>query len=73
MKCYTYLRFVSQPNDPSVVPLLSTGAPIDGRKARILLLEVLLTLDHFDVDARALEDLPYVLCDSAERINEMSN
>jgi len=57
MECsITYLRFVSQPDDPSVMPFLSTGTSIDSRKARVLLLEVLLTLDHFDIDARALED-----------------
>ena len=53
------------------MPLLSTGASIDGRKARVLFLEVFLTKDHFDIDARALEDLPYILFDPSKPINEI--
>ena len=58
-----YLRIVSEPDDPSVVPLLPVGASIDGGQARVLLLEVLLTLDHFDLDARALEGFSNILLD----------
>ncbi len=58
-----YLRFVSEPDDPSIVPLLSVGASIDGCQTRVFLLEGLLTLDHFDLDTRTLKSLSDVLLD----------
>ena len=81
MKCHkfpiffsvTYLWFVSQPDNPSVVPLLSTSTPIDCSKTRILLLEVVLALDHLNIDARSLEDLPHVLFDPIEPIYKSCN